>query len=177
MSGRLRPLILAVLLLLVAGGAYFGWRHYSAAPADSTAGDTEPVSPETSTPAGDQPVAASDPDASTVEADLAPDSASPAPAAAPAPQVRSGGAPQGLNNLIAEIKRLHAACLEGRGCTEPKWWDITVRLYATGAPVHLQELYAAVSRSWRGHLEGGPSAAFDRELAITLMNRAKEWGH
>lgn len=85
--------------------------------------------------------------------------------------------PQSLNSLVASIKALHAACLQGRDCSEAKWWDITVRLYATDAPVHLLELYAAVSRSWRGHLEAGPSADFDRALAIMLMDRAREWGY
>jgi hypothetical protein len=177
MSGKIRLLIVAVLLLLVAGGAYLGWRHFLAAPADSTTVEIEPVPGDTATPTDELPAESSDSEASPGEADLAPDSASPAPASAPVPQVRGGRVPQSLNSLIAEIKALHAACLERRGCTEAKWWDITVRLYATDAPVHLQELYAAVSRSWRGHLEAGPSADFDRDLAIKLMNRAREWGY
>lgn len=177
MTGKLRMLMLAALLLLVAAGAYFGWRHYLAAPADTAAVDTAPASLDAATPTGEIPAESSDPQVSTDGADLAPDAALPAPAATPVPQIRGGRAPQSLNSLIADIKRLHAACVGGRGCAEPQWWDITVRLYATDAPVHLQELLAAVSRSWRSHVEGGASAAFDRELAITLMNRAREWGY
>jgi hypothetical protein len=182
MSGKMRMLTLMVLSLLVLGGAYLGWRHYQSAP-DSTAVATEPVSRDTpkpadeSPPADDSPEESIEPPASPAEAEIAPDRAAPSSVASPVSQTRGGRAPQNLNNLIADIKALHAACLERKACTEPKWWDVTVRLYAADAPVHLLELYAAVSRSWRAHLEAGPSADFDRELAIKLMNRAREWGH
>jgi hypothetical protein len=177
MSGKTRMLILVVLSLLVAGGAYLGWRHYLAAPADSTAVEIEPVSDDAATPTEESPAEPSLPAVSPGEADLPPVSPPSATASATVPQSRGGRTPQNLNSLIADIKALHAACLERRACTDAKWWDITVRLYATDAPVHLLELYAAVSRSWRSHLQAGPSADIDRELAIKLMNRAREWGY
>ena len=179
MSGKVRMLFVVVLLLLVAGGAYLGWRHFLAAPVEQTVVDTEPSSGDATAGTDDLSGESMEPGELPGDADLETVGAppSPAPAAAPLPQVRGSRAPQNLNSLIAEIKALHAACLEKRACTEAKWWDVSVRLYATGAPVHLQELYAAVSRSWRSHLEAGPSADIDREFAIRLMNRAREWGY
>jgi hypothetical protein len=179
MSGKLR-LLIPVILLLVAGAAYFGWRQYLAPQADAPAVTSNAAPSDATARPSDQPGDFADPEAPTGAAEPAPVSALPDPAsaaAAQAPQARGGRVPQSLNSLIADFKALHAACIERRGCTDAKWWDLTVRLYATNAPIHLQELYAAVSRSWRSHLDAGASADFDRELAIKLMNRARAWGY
>lgn len=176
MSGRLR-LIIPAILLLVAVGAYFGWRQYLAPGADAPAVTSDAAPSDATEPAGEPLRESTEPEASTGADDLAPDSALPEPVSAATTPARGTRVPQNLNSLISDIKALHAACLERRGCTEAKWWDITVRLYAANAPIHLQELYAAVSRSWRGHLAGGESAEFDRELAVKLMARARAWGH
>jgi len=86
--------------------------------------------------------------------------------------------PEGrLTGLLADIHALHADCLERRACSEKRWWEFTVRLYEIDSVFALREQYAAVSRCWRGYLEGGPSAEFDRALAIRLMNNMSSWGY
>jgi hypothetical protein len=82
-----------------------------------------------------------------------------------------------LTGLLADLHALHADCLERRACSEKRWWDFTVQLYEIDSVFALREQYAAVSRCWRGYLEGGPSADFDRALAIRLMNNLSSWGY
>jgi hypothetical protein len=90
----------------------------------------------------------------------------------------SDDAPLLYSALLADIDALHTACLtfgNGPKCDDSQWWAITVRLYEFDSTDHLREHHAAVSRCWRGYLAGGAAAGFDRQLAQTLMERAREW--
>lgn len=103
------------------------------------------------------------------------------PVAPAATTTRPG--PQRLSDLESHIAKLHADCLKQAApppCSVARWWEVTAWVYenkelARADLVHLRELYLAVSRAWRGHLEGGRGTRFDRELAIKLMDRSRAW--
>lgn len=78
--------------------------------------------------------------------------------------------------LQADLNALHASCVEGRSCSANQWWEFTVRLYQVDAVFPRREDYATVSRGWRGYLDGGPSADFDRALAMKIMRNPQSRG-
>lgn len=106
-----------------------------------------------------------------------------APRTAPAPTASVRPAPQRLGDLDSHIARLHADCLKQAAppqCTVARWWEVTAwvtesKELARADKVHLRELYLAVSRAWRGNLESRVANAFNRELAIRLMDRSRGW--
>lgn len=80
-------------------------------------------------------------------------------------------------SLLNDITSLHEACVASGGarCPAQAWWDITERLHRTAPLDAGDHLFLAVSRAWRSAGEGGATRQFDIELAMALMNRAREW--
>jgi hypothetical protein len=107
------------------------------------------------------------------------------PATAPATSLTTAArpGPARLGDLESHVARLHADCVKQAAppqCTVARWWEVTAWLYenqelASPDLVHLRELYLAVSRAWRGNLEGKVATRFNRELAIRLMDRSRAW--
>jgi hypothetical protein len=119
--------------------------------------------------------------ARTVEA--AAPATSPASAHANSLTTAARPGPARLGDLESHVAKLHADCVKQAAppqCTVARWWEVTAWLYenkelANPDLVHVRELYLAVSRAWRGHLEGGVASRFNRELAIRLMDRSRTW--